>query len=241
MTTSGTGATSPVRLSWILRHTPLQLRRHKSHLPLDLQDNLDIPEFARTSRSQRCCCCTSVRNSSRPSISSCLRFCWQRTSCWQRCSRHADPDRGSRRLRSHDSTPEMLHVPSTLVVCTLTGAKESQEDAFTLTTLFADPTRVFACRHPHDFLSEWRTQSSKVLARPSLKRCPSFHASVCTRSLITSNLAVHCHDVSREVPSAPVMKTRPAAAQLCPVLIVSGSGISVYAHKPFEHLREEEC
>ena len=40
-----------------------------------------------------------------------------------------------------------------------------------------DPTRVVACRHPHDFLSEWCNHASQALARPSLERCSSVHAS----------------------------------------------------------------
>ena len=41
----------------------------------------------------------------------------------------------------------------------------------------ADPTRVFACRHPHDVLPEWCNHSSKDLARPSVEWCSSDHAS----------------------------------------------------------------
>ena len=98
-----------------------------------------------------------------------------------------DPDIvGSRRLRSdgcsftlkRSSTsqstfvwleldrPCRLHAicsSDSVVVWTLPSATEHREDAFTPTTLCADP---IACRHPHDLLPEWCKHSSKALASP---------------------------------------------------------------------------
>ena len=102
--------------------------------------------------------------SSVPSISSCSRLCWQWYSCSQRCSRQADPDRRVASLAvpwQSLHTQEKLHVPSTfvwfeldrpyrlhaiwrsnsVVACTLTSARESQEYAYTPTTLSA-PIRL---------------------------------------------------------------------------------------------------
>ena len=63
-----------------------------------------------------------------------------------------------------------------VIVRTLSSFKESQGDASTPTTLCADPTRVFACRHPHDSRPEWCNHSSKAVACSSLEQCSSIHA-----------------------------------------------------------------